>query len=218
MNESSNARTRGRARMTLVEASKIEKAEGSGARGKLTELNQEQRVMMTFYSLRVSPRTVSHAISHVFPSSMAAVKLASLSGFWMAVLPSMTLYVDVDLAIGNCNMIVLDNGCDPTVARWDEGVSWNAAQWDLWPVFHNSTIPFTHHSGLEINLLGSDQRLWGGHTLIIREHTRRTRVTILFGLYSLVVVVRPTPQVSDGTSLTVSDSEETTLPCMSSHA
>ncbi|GJY14051.1 hypothetical protein Tco_0383360 [Tanacetum coccineum] len=36
--------------------------------------------------------------------------------FWIAVLLSMTLYLDVDLTIWNCNMIVLDSGSDPTMS------------------------------------------------------------------------------------------------------
>ncbi|GJW03476.1 hypothetical protein Tco_1562332 [Tanacetum coccineum] len=36
--------------------------------------------------------------------------------FWMMVLPNMTLYLDVDLTIWNCNMIVLDSGYDLTMS------------------------------------------------------------------------------------------------------
>ncbi|GKE12316.1 hypothetical protein Tco_1415867, partial [Tanacetum coccineum] len=46
----------------------------------------------------------SHAISCMLPSSTAATKLASLLGI--------TLYVDFYLIIWNCNMVVLDTGCD----------------------------------------------------------------------------------------------------------
>ncbi|GJR04200.1 hypothetical protein Tco_0527184 [Tanacetum coccineum] len=50
------------------------------------------------------------------------------------------------------------------------------------------------HYNLEIDPLRSDQRMWGGHTLIIRDQTRRTGVTILLGSYNLVLVVHPTVQ------------------------
>ncbi|GKA71883.1 hypothetical protein Tco_0778099 [Tanacetum coccineum] len=61
-----------------------------------------------------SPGVVgSHVISHVLVSSSATAKLASLSG---VVLPSMMLYLDVDLTIWNCNMIVLDSGCVPPIS------------------------------------------------------------------------------------------------------
>ncbi|GKA71778.1 hypothetical protein Tco_0777917 [Tanacetum coccineum] len=62
---------------------------------------------------RVSPRIGSHAISHVLVSSIATAKHASLPG---VVLPSMMLYLDVDLTIWNCNMIVLDSGCVPPIS------------------------------------------------------------------------------------------------------
>ncbi|GKE80894.1 hypothetical protein Tco_1550894 [Tanacetum coccineum] len=56
-------------------------------------------------------------------------------------------------------------------------------------------IPLGKHYNLEIDPLRSDQRMWGGHTLIIRDQTRRTGVTILLGSYNLVLVVHPTVKV-----------------------
>ncbi|GKE36203.1 hypothetical protein Tco_1455525, partial [Tanacetum coccineum] len=37
--------------------------------------------------------------------------------FWMTVHPSITLYLDVDLRMWNCNMIVLNSGYDPTCSH-----------------------------------------------------------------------------------------------------
>nr|GEV46679.1 hypothetical protein [Tanacetum cinerariifolium] len=53
-----------------------------------------------------------HDLPYVGNSTTDLIVDTFILSFWMAVLPSMILYLDVNLIIWNCNMIVLDIGCD----------------------------------------------------------------------------------------------------------
>ncbi|GJV25224.1 ribonuclease H-like domain-containing protein [Tanacetum coccineum] len=68
--------------------------------------------MITFCSLGVSLGIVLLIV--VIPASVGnlTTNLIVNTSILMAVLPSMTLYLDVDLTIWKCNMIVLDSGYD----------------------------------------------------------------------------------------------------------